>query len=177
MPLTSPSSISGPINLRTSISTNALPKITFNGSTYASSGNPGELSSRTPEYFDNGATYEASSQLYLTNKFNAGGSPVATTSGFLPDFYIAKNYEIGLNWGYTAAGSINFNALSGATVDKYEVFYLKCSQSAFLTAAGGGATANAITGATLSHEIVNGTQTVTGNQIYYRYIGRINVNA
>jgi hypothetical protein len=169
-----PTSLSGPLTPRNTFLANSLPKITFNGSTYSSSGNPGELFGKTPEYFS-GNTLESLACLFYNNYYNAGGTPLATSSSFVPDFYVAKNYEVGLNWNYTTSGSINFNSISGATVDKYEVFYLQRSQASFLTAAGGGATANAVTGVTLGHEIVNGTQTVTGIQIYYRYLGNVTV--
>jgi|694.fasta_scaffold126856_4 hypothetical protein len=187
-----PTVLTGILKLRSNIDSKSLPKFGNTGgaidgaSFWISSGNAEELYSKTP-YFSRGslagATANNLSYLYLNNRYQYslyGGDPnlgdYAVASCFAPSFFVDfQSNEPKIGWNYTTSGSVNFASSpnSGNSSDRFEVFYLKYTTSSFLTAAGGGASANAITGITFAHEILPGNTTLSAQQIYYRKIGNI----
>jgi hypothetical protein len=179
-----PQNLYGTIKFRTTADTRDLPKFGITGSSslrWLSSGKSEEMFVKQPQFLPNpypGLTANNISYIYLNNYFDfASGylyeEPIA--SAFAPNFYIDSGNEPKIAWTYTTQGSVDFTSApnNGVTEDRFEVFYLKYTTNSFLTAAGGGATANAITGITFAHEILPGNTTLSAQQIYYRKIGNI----
>lgn len=187
-----PTQILGKIRLRSTISGNDLPKFGTPGGgggscTWIGSADPQELYTKSP-YVENGTiagvTANYLSYIYLNNEYSFSRfintvdyAQFAAASCFAPNFYVdGYTNEPKIGWNYTNSGSINFASApnSGNSGDRFEVFYLKYTTGSFLTAAGGGATASAITGLTFTHDILPGNTTLSAQQIYYRKIGNIN---
>lgn len=178
--MTVPTSISGSLIPRTNTNSSSFPKVGFTGPNTSfpvvSNANASELFTKTPYYAKSGgSTLSGLGALYL-NSSNFSTSNRTTTFGFMPDFYISAPSEINIGW-VSANGYVDFSTkVPSKTVtenDKFEVFYVNYSETAFLTAAGGGATANAITGLTFGKAIISGNQGITAKQIYYRYLGEM----
>jgi hypothetical protein len=174
--MTTPTNIYGPVVLRTN-ATVVGPN--FPGFTYA----PGQISSPiTSSFLQNelaarsfsglnstGITADYVSHLFFRNEAELG---LYTTliSGFVPEYYIAQNKEIGLSLK-SATGGITLSSGPGSGNDRFEVMQINYSTNVFLK--DGGGTAAAITGITYSHSIYPGNTYVSANQIFYRKLGRI----
>lgn len=188
-----PSQIRGLIRLRATLSGNDLPKFgnqetgQAGSCAWIGSANPTELYTKSPIFTNStitGATANYLSYIYLNNQYylskffgSVASADFAAASCFAPNFYVdGYTNEPKIGWNYTSSGSINFESApnSGNSGDRFEVFYLKYITGSFLTAAGGGATASAITGLTFTHDILPGNTTLSAQQIYYRKIGNIN---
>lgn len=178
--MTVPTSISGSIIPRTNTSAASLPKLGFSGPNISfplvSSANESEIFTKTPSYLkSSGSTLDGLGAIYL-NSSNFSTSNRTTTFGFMPDFYISAPSEINIGWVF-ATGYVNFaNVVPSKSGlidqnDKFEVIYIDYSTTSFLTAAGGGAVADAISGLTFGKIIINGNQGFTAKQMYYRYLG------
>lgn len=188
-----PNQIRGKIRLRATESRNDLPKFgneeagQAGSCAWIGSATPQELYIKTPNVQNStitGATANYLSYLYLNNAYylskffdSIASADFAAASCFAPNFYVdGYTNEPKIGWNYTNNGSINFASApnSGNSGDRFEVFYLQYTTGSFLTAAGGGATASAITGITFTHDILPGNTTLSAQQIYYRKIGNVN---
>jgi hypothetical protein len=176
--MTVPTTISGAIIPRNINLSDALPKTGFTGPNvnfpFVSCALASELFTKTPAYTKiGGSTLSGMGSIYL-NSSSHDTANRTVTFGFMPDFYLAAPSEINIGWGYIK-NNINFSSavpnITAGINDKFEAFYVDYSQIAFLTAAGGGATANAISGFTFGKAIFNGTESLTAKEIYYRYLG------
>jgi len=180
-----PTSIYGTIKFRNATDTIDFPRFGITGSNplkWLSSGDAQELYIKSSYFIQGssrGLTADNLPYIYLNNSFDFAGLPYLTNpiaGGFSPSFYIGSDNEPKIAWNYTTTGSVNFASApnNGTTGDRFEVFYLRYTTSSFLTAAGGGASANAITGITFAHEILPGNTTLSAQQIYYRRLGNVN---
>ena len=176
--MTVPTNISGSITPRTITSAMALPKTGFTGPNvsfpYVSNATASELFTKTPSYAKiGGSTLEGLGSIYLNSSSQITQNRT-TTFGFMPDFYISAPNQINIGWVY-ANDFVDFSSavpnMTSGVNDKFEVFYLDYSKASFLTAAGGGAVADAIVGLTFGKSILDGSVGLTAKEIYYRYLG------
>jgi hypothetical protein len=177
MPL--PTFITGAIVPRTLSTANALPKAGFTAPDY-SNAFESEIFTKTPSVAKSGGTTLAGFSTIYLNSSDFVSTNRTITCAFMPDFYIAAPNEINIAWKY-ATTSVDFStanpSITATSDDKFEAFYIQTNKQAFLTSAGGGATADAITGITFGKGIFSGNQILNADQIYYRYLGDKNVQS
>ena len=176
--MTTPTRLTGPVVLQrnNTFSGANFPGFTLANAPLSPSGQigssllPNELAARSFEGANpTGITADYVNHLFMRNGAELG-LYTALISGFIPNYYIAQNKEIGLSLK-SATGSVSLPGGPGSSNDRYEVLQINYSTTNFLTDLSGNSAA-AITGLTFSHSIYAGNQTITANQIFYRKLGR-----
>lgn len=170
-----PPAITGSILLNSNASATDLPGLTQSAFNITSavircSAKSTELYARTPGMPNvSGITSDYVGHLFLNNYF--GGSYLNLISGFIPNYYIDvfKNVKTTLT---SVTGGITFAGGAGSARDRYEVIKISYQKSTVLTNLSGGTT-EAITGLDIVHDVYPGNTYVSGDQIFYRKIGRL----
>lgn len=177
--MTTPTSIYGSIILKTNanFSTANFPGFTYDPSlpftpanTLNSSLLPKELAARASAGTNaTGITADYVSHLFFRND-SYTLNYLNTISGFIPDYYITVGKEVGLSLK-SATGGVTLSSGPGSGNDRFEVIQFNYSTDVFLK--DGGGSGIAMTGFTYSHSIYPGNTYVSGNQIFYRKLGRV----
>jgi len=153
----------------------SLPSVEISGSQWSIPVLPGELFSKSPsDVRPTTRIYENICTLYMANTVPSSSSGQAIISGFTPDYIIGLT-GISSAWQYSENSKYfltNVINSSGATYERFEVFYVDYQKSSFLTDLSGN-TAEAITGMTFGHTVISGGQTFTAKQIYYKFLGSV----
>jgi hypothetical protein len=169
-----PSRITGPIILTSNASSTDLPGVTqtsfLPGASIYASAYSQELYARTPGAQNNsGITADYASHLYLNNYFDPNF--LNLISGFVPSYYIdvfknVKTTYTGVTGGFTFAGG------AGSSRDRYEAIRINYTTGVALADLSGN-TLSVITGIDLKHDVYPGNTHISGQQIFYRKLGRL----
>ena len=174
--------IYAPVIPNTNQSATSLPGVTLSGAipyiTITSSGKSGELYTRTPFVSNNsGNTSDYLGQIFLNSTLDIQ-SPLSLQLiyGFVPNYYIDVNKNIDVSMTQTTGP---FYLPKGAILapntfkpSRWEVLIISYNTASFLTNLAG-ASSPAITGLNITHDIIAGGQTLTGQHIFYRKIGEL----
>jgi hypothetical protein len=160
---------------KTNTNYKSLPSVAISGSQWSIPVLPGELFSKSPsDVRPRTRRYEHMCTLYMSNSVT-DIADAAIISAYTPDYIIGLT-GISSAWQYSENSKYFLTDTgfpSGATYEKYEIFYVDYQKSAFLTNLAGN-TAEAITGMTFGHTVISGGQTFTAKQIYYKFLGIVN---
>jgi len=174
--------IYAPVIPNTNQSATSLPGVTKSGIlpyvSITSSAKSGELYTRTPFTSNNsGNTSDYLGQIFLNSTFDIlSPFSLQLIYGFIPNYYIDVNKNIDVSMTQTTGP---FYLPKGAIISpnnykpsRWEVLTISYNTASFLTNLSG-ASSTAITGLNITHDIVPGGQTLTGEHIFYRKIGEL----
>ena len=166
----------------TSGSPTALPGITLSGTVdniiITSSGKSQELYTRAPFTANvSGNTLDYLGQIFLNSTFESS-SPylLQLIYGFIPNYYIDVHKNIKVSMSRTTGPFYLPKGTQTAPNTykqiRWEILTISYNTASFLTNLSG-ASSTAITGLNITHDIVPGGQTLTGEHIFYRKIGEL----